>query len=159
MASRFLYRTQTLPAKLEDVYNFFSDPRNLGEITPPFLNFTILTPSPIEVNEGTIIEYRLSLHGFKLKWVSKISAWNPPYYFIDEQIQGPYKSWVHEHIFESSSGKTIVNDKVSYEVPGKFMEPLIHRLFVQPDLMRIFNYRTETLDQIWENKARNQNDS
>ena len=106
MASRFLYRTQTLPAKLEDVYNFFSDPRNLGEITPPFLNFTILTPSPIEVNEGTIIEYRLSLHGFKLKWVSKISAWNPPHYFIDEQIKGPYKSWVHEHIFESSNDST-----------------------------------------------------
>ena len=152
MTNRFLNRTQILAAQLDDVFDFFSNPHNLEKITPAFLNFNIQTSEQIEVAEGTLIAYKLSLHGFKLKWISRISAWNPPHYFVDEQVKGPYKKWVHEHIFEDSNGKTIVQDKVSYQVPGGILEPLIHRLFVEQDLVKIFDFRAKVLAEIWDKK-------
>ena len=131
-----------LPRPLSDVFPFFAAAENLEVLTPPFLNFQILTPKPIIMAVGTRIQYRLKLHGIPVRWESEITGWNPPYFFSDDQLRGPYRRWHHEHAFEEKDGGTLVRDNVEYAVPGG---ALINRFFVAPDLRRIFAYRTATL--------------
>lgn len=134
-----------VPATPEDVFSFFADPFNLDELTPASLRFEILTPAPIEVREGTVIDYRLSIHRIPLRWRSLITSWEPPHRFVDEQVRGPYRYWRHEHLFSERAGGTLIRDHVRYSSPGRILEPILHRLFVRPDLERIFRYRTAHL--------------
>lgn len=135
-----------LPKPVEEVFPFFADARNLERITPPWLHFEILTPDPIEMRPGTIIDYRLRLRGIPLRWRSEITVWEPPHRFVDEQRRGPYRLWVHEHLFSRHNGGTLARDVVRYSVPGG---DVVHRLFVAPDLNRIFEYRRRELQKIF----------
>ena len=140
-----LHREQWLPRTIEEVFPFFADAGNLERITPPWLHFQIIDP-PGNLGKGTRIDYRLRIHGFPVRWQSEITAWEPPYRFIDEQTQGPYRLWVHEHTFESKDGGTMIRDHVRYAVPGG---TLIQKFLVAPDLERVFSYRLERLREIW----------
>lgn len=131
-----------LPRRREEVFDFFGDALNLQAITPPFLNFTVLTPAPIEMRAGTLIDYKLRVRGIPLRWRTLISAWEPPCRFVDEQLRGPYRQWIHEHTFEEREGGTLAKDFVRYAVPGG---ALIERLFVRRDVEAIFAYRTKRL--------------
>ncbi|WP_298863153.1 SRPBCC family protein [uncultured Gimesia sp.] len=133
-----------IPHSITEVFDFFAQPQNLEALTPPWLNFQIITPLPINVSEGALIDYRLKLHGFPIKWKTKITDWKPPYRFVDTQLKGPYRLWQHEHTFQESAGGTLVTDKVQYSVLGG---PLINWLVVQKDVEQIFNYRLEQLRQ------------
>lgn len=137
-----LHREVLLPRDLSEVFSFFADPANLERITPPWLAFRILTPLPIEMREGIRIDYRIRLRGIPLGWTSEITVWDPPHRFVDTQVRGPYRTWIHEHEFRPAAGGTLVTDRVRYEAPGG---PLVHRFLVRPDVERIFSYRTERL--------------
>lgn len=137
--SYLLTATLVLGRPIHDVFRFFSEATNLDSITPPWLRFKILTPQPIAMQGGTLIDYSLHLHSFPVKWRSRIEDWKPDEGFIDVQVKGPFKYWRHEHRFRPlEDGRTLVEDQVKYRVPGGWP---IHRLFVRRDLLRIFNYR------------------
>lgn len=131
----------------DEVFAFFADARNLERITPPFLNFEVLTPAPIDMREGTLIDYRLRVRGLPLRWQSKITVWDPPHRFVDEQVRGPYKRWNHEHRFTETESGTRCEDIVDYSVPLDF---IMHPLFVGPDVKRIFAYREAQLTQLFQ---------
>lgn len=131
-----------LPHPLETLFPFFADAGNLETLTPRWLRFEILPPLPIRMHKGTLIEYRLRLHGIPLRWQSEITAWEPPQRFVDEQRRGPYRQWIHEHTFTERNGGTEVCDFVRYSVPGGC---LVDFLFVRRDVRRIFEYRTRQL--------------
>ena len=90
---------------------------------------------------GTFIDYKLRLHGIPVHWRTEITEWEPPHRFVDRQIRGPYRQWIHTHTFEEKDGGTLVRDRVQYSVPGGWLEPLIHRLFVARNVAEIFRYR------------------
>lgn len=136
-----------LPRPLSEVFPFFADARNLQRITPPWLSFEVLTPAPIEMRPGTRIDYRLRVHGVPLRWQSEITAWEPPYRFVDEQRRGPYRLWHHEHTFREQNGGTLCGDVVQYASRGGPLRPLIEALFVRRDVDRIFRYRREVLER------------
>ena len=136
-----------LVAPLDAVFGFFSNARNLEVLTPPWLRFRVLTEGEISMSRGTQIDYRLRLRGVPLRWRSEVTAWEPPHRFVDEQVIGPYRSWIHEHRFEvekrpGRGAVVIASDEVHYQAPGGW---LVNRLFVEPDLRRIFSYRTARL--------------
>lgn len=137
-----LRSTLWLPRPIDEVFEYFAEAENLERLTPPWLGFQIVTPTPIEMAAGTQIAYRLSLHGIPLRWDSEITAWEPPYRFVDVQRRGPYRLWEHEHRFTEQGGGTLVTDHVRYAVLGG---RLIQRLFVAPDLRKIFAYRRAVL--------------
>lgn len=145
---RGYYRLETalwLPRSLDEVFDFFSDPFRLEDITPPWLHFQILTPGPFTIHAGTLIDYRLSWHGIPLRWRTEIAVWESPVRFVDRQLIGPYNWWYHEHIFRPEREGTRVIDRVDYAVPGG---ALVHRWFVQGDLRRIFEFRTRRLREL-----------
>jgi ligand-binding SRPBCC domain-containing protein len=130
---------------IDEVFDFFSRAENLESITPPWLEFKISTPAPIEMRTGALIDYRLRLHGIPIKWRTEIESWEPPYRFTDQQLRGPYKRWFHEHTFESlGPSRTLAKDRVHY-IPR--FGSLVHKFFVKPDLVKIFTYRQEQLLQ------------
>ena len=131
-----------LPRSIDEVFDFFSDAHNLERLTPPTLRFEILTPSPIRMTTGTMIDYKLRLRGIPVRWQSEITVWEPPHRFVDEQRRGPYRMWKHEHTFVESGGGVLAKDRVTYAVPGG---ALINTLFVARDVRNIFDYRAERL--------------
>jgi len=138
-----LFETELwLPVPREKVFPFFADARNLETITPPWLNFRILTPGEIPMRVGTLIDYQLRIHGWPVCWRTQITGWNPPANFCDEQLRGPYRLWRHTHTFTPQANGTLCEDRVEYAVPGG---GLINRLFVRRDVEKIFAYRAEVL--------------
>lgn len=135
-----------VPKPRSEVFPFFANAENLERITPPFLHFQILTPRPIEMRRGTLIDYKISLHGIPIRWRTEITVWEPPFRFVDTQLRGPYREWIHEHTFEERGGETVCRDRVDYKVPGG---ALIHRLFVERDVRTIFSYRRDVLLEIF----------
>ena len=143
LANEFRLNSEILLNRnLDEVFAYFSDAKNLEELTPPFLNFKIITPTPIEMKEGAIIDYKIIVRFLPIYWRTLINVWNPPHLFVDEQIKGPYRYWIHQHSFEAQGEKTLVRDYVRYQVFGG---KIVHKLFVEPDLVKIFSYRQEKL--------------
>jgi ligand-binding SRPBCC domain-containing protein len=137
-----LERKLVVPSRLKEVFPFFADPSNLEHLTPRFLRFQIVTPVPLEMCAGAIIDYRLRIRGILIKWQSEITAWEPPLRFVDEQRRGPYRTWIHEHLFRECGAETEIVDNVQYEVLGG---RLVNRLFVQRELEKIFDFRHKAL--------------
>jgi ligand-binding SRPBCC domain-containing protein len=137
---------QFLPQGLDTVFAFFADAYQLETLTPPWLHFAVLTPAPIPMKQGTLIDYRLKLHGIPMKWQSRIEIWEPPLRFIDFQTRGPYRRWHHEHQFEATEGGTICSDIVDYAVPGG---SLVERWFVRPDILKIVSFRWNRLAELF----------
>ncbi|HEY0305156.1 MAG TPA: SRPBCC family protein [Longimicrobiales bacterium] len=130
----------TLPLPVDQVFAFFAAAENLQNITPPELGFRIITPAPVRIEQGAVIDYRLGLFGLSFGWQTEITAWRPPHEFVDTQLRGPYAQWIHRHKFEQRGSETHIEDEVRYRLPvpvlGEVALPLI-RL----QLKRIFNYR------------------
>lgn len=140
-----LKQQQILPRPRAEVFEFFADAHNLEKITPDFLSFQILTTGPIEMKPGTIIDYSLRLFGMPLYWKTRIEVFEPETCFVDSQLQGPYRSWVHLHEFEDVEQGTLMRDIVSYELPFGPLGTLARTLFIQKTLARIFDYRRQTV--------------
>lgn len=136
-------RTRLVVGKpLEETFAFFADAGNLQRLTPSWLSFSILTPLPIDMRQGTIIDYRLRLYGFPLKWRTIIEVWDPPHRFVDVQAKGPYLLWRHTHTFTPVPEGTAVEDRVEYRVFGG---KLVDAIFVRRDLLRIFTHRQQAI--------------
>lgn len=132
-----------------EVFAFFADAGNLEAITPPWLHFHIETPRPIDMRQGALIDYRLRIRGVPIRWKTEITAWDPPHRFVDEQLSGPYRLWIHEHVFEEDGDGTIVEDHVRYAVPFGPLGSLANRLLVARDLRAIFGYREARLREVF----------
>ena len=130
----------------EQLFEFFADAFQLETITPPWLHFSVESPRPIDMHAGTLIDYKLRLHGLPIRWRSKISDWEPPFQFVDEQVKGPYRYWYHLHTFDETARGTLIRDVVHYAVPCGF---ITHPLLVRRDLTKIFGFRREKMSHIF----------
>jgi len=133
-------------APLEEVFPFFAQPENLAAITPPSLGFRLLTPTPVAMKEGAVIDYVVHIAGLPLRWRSLITCYEPPHRFVDEQILGPYSFWHHTHTFgPASGGGTELGDVVRYALPFGPFGDLAHALAVRRQLDGIFAFRRRVM--------------
>lgn len=143
MARDYQLQTRLFVARdLDTTFRFFADAGNLQRLTPPWLDFSILTPGPIPMHAGALIDYQLRVHGIPIRWRTEIAEWQPPHRFVDRQLRGPYRLWHHTHTFTPVAGGTVVEDTVRYR---PFGGALVHRLFVRRDLEGIFTFRQEQI--------------
>ncbi len=138
-----------IPYTTEEVFPFFSEARNLEKITPPWLNFRILKVSTPEIQEGTLIDYKLRIKGVPARWRTRISAWNPIDSFVDEQLKGPYKLWHHTHKFIPMKNGTLMTDKVVYQMPFGILGDFVRLVLVHRDIKTIFGYRSKVIESLF----------
>ncbi|MGA1385199.1 MAG: SRPBCC family protein [Flavobacteriaceae bacterium] len=145
-----LHTKQKLPISVEEAWGFFSDPKNLKEITPPYMGFDILSGADRKVYAGQIIRYTVKpLLGLKLNWVTEITHVAPGQFFVDEQRFGPYTFWHHKHFLHSIESGVEMEDWVHYKLPMGPLGQWAHALFVRRQLQGIFDYRTEKLNSLF----------
>lgn len=150
-----LRRVQRFAIPRERVFAFFADAHNLEAITPPFLNFHVVTPTPIDMRAGTLIDYHLRLFGVPFRWRTEIESFDAPRRFVDRQLCGPYALWHHTHTFETVAAsrdgepeQTEMTDVVRYRLPLGPLGWAAHALFVRRTLRRIFDYRAEKIREL-----------
>lgn len=144
-----LKREQFIMSDRESVFSFFKLPENLEKITPSEVGFVILTPKPIKMHIGTVLDYTINLFGFKVRWTTLISEYDEPYGFIDIATKSPYSFWHHQHSFQETAEGTIMTDEVTYALPFGFLGRIIHNLWVKKRLEFIFDYRQKIIDSIY----------
>lgn len=144
-----LARSQRVPRPLPEVFAFYANAENLEVLTPRFLRFRILSPTPIEMRAGARIDYQLTLFGVPLRWRTRITAWEPGVRFVDEQESGPYASWRHTHTFEADGDGTLIHDHVAYALPFGALGTLAHRLVIRRTLGRIFDFRHDAVARVF----------
>jgi uncharacterized protein (TIGR01777 family) len=137
--------SQFIPAPLDKVFDFFSEAKNLEKITPPWLGFKIVSTSTPTIKSGTVIEYKLSLHGVPIRWKSKILEYKKNESFVDLQLKGPYSYWHHTHSFKEVSGGTLMRDRVLYRLPMGSLGRIFAGPFIASDVKKIFDYRTHAI--------------
>ena len=147
MTTHELEFKQIINKDINEVFSFFSKPENLSLITPKRLDFRILTPSPIKMKQGQLIDYTIRILGKKIRWRTLITEYECPVRFIDQQLKGPYSMWHHTHEFKNVDGGVEIIDTVRYVVPFGFIGNIVNILFIKPDLMRIFKYRYKIIDK------------
>lgn len=145
MRSHVIRREQVLPGTPDQVFPFFADARNLEAITPPLLRFEVVTPGDIPLRVGTLIQYRLTLHGVGVNWLTSIQDWDPPHRFVDVQVRGPYALWHHVHEFEPHPDGTLMRDVVHYAIGFGPIGELARRAFVARDVEAIFDFRRDAV--------------
>lgn len=149
MKEYVLERQQLLPAGIDRAFDFFSKAENLEAITPAFLNFEITTPTPIEMEVGTLIRYKLRLRGIPIRWLTRIDEWNPPHGFIDRQLRGPYALWHHTHTFAAvDDHHTSMTDRVRYGLPLGPLGMIAREVLVKRNLDRIFDHRRAKIEEM-----------
>jgi len=140
-----LFFEQQVARPRPEVFDFFSRAENLEVLTPPWLNFKILDVKPQPVQQGTLINYSLRVHGVPLRWTSEIVEWEPPHHFVDLQLRGPYKLWRHEHRFEERDGGTLISDTINLALPLGLLGQLAYKIKAKSDIEEIFTFRKEKI--------------
>ena len=143
-----LHRRHWVPRALPETFEFFEQPRNLPLITPPWLDFRILTPGPIVMARGLTIDYHVRVLGMRTHWRSLISEYDPPRSFRDVQVIGVYRLWDHRHRFWRENEGTVIEDVVVYEPPYGPLGALANRLFIDRQLRDIFDYRRRRIEEL-----------
>ena len=145
---RRLVTEQVLPISLAEAWDFFSTPKNLNDITPPHLQFEMMSGHESEMHEGQILVYRIRLlAGFKRAWVTEIKSVEFQRQFVDEQRFGPYRFWHHRHTFEETAEGVRMTDIIHYDVGFGVIGALVDRAYVTPTVRMIFSYREQTLSK------------
>jgi uncharacterized protein (TIGR01777 family) len=147
-ANRF-ESVQWIPRPVDEAFAFFSDEKNLERITPPWLSLRVLGKSTAEIRSGTLIKYRLKLHGAPLEWHSLIDRWEPGKMFRDVQAKGPYSRWAHEHHFVPVAGGTLIKDSVRYGLPLGVLSEMVAGHWVSRDIRAIFEYRKQAIEALF----------
>ena len=146
-----LESNQFINKPIEEVFQFFSKPENLSVITPAKLGFKILSPNPIKMEVGRLIDYNIYLLGIPIHWRTLITDYEPPNIFVDQQIKGPYAMWHHTHTFHKVKGGVEIKDRVVYSIPFGFLGRLLNYLWIKRDLNNIFLHRKKVIDKLFEN--------
>jgi ligand-binding SRPBCC domain-containing protein len=138
---------QVIPATMDVVWKFFSNPGNLNKLTPGDVGFNITSPPSDHMYAGQIITYRIKLFPlYSVNWVTEITQVKDRHFFIDEQRFGPYAMWHHEHIFEAAANGVLMTDRITLKLPYGIFGRMAYPIFIKKKLTNIFQFRRDSVD-------------
>lgn len=141
---------QKIPIDLSEAWEFFSNPKNLGAITPSELNFNIISGADTKAYPGQIIEYKVTpLPFYSASWVTEITYVEKEHYFVDEQRYGPYAFWHHKHFFKQIPGGVEMKDIVDFKIPFGILGKIFLKRMIHKELTKIFKYRNDKLVELF----------
>ena len=146
-------RALVVPAGVEHTFSYFSEPRNLPQITPPWLRFTVVRCPVDGISAGCEIEYTIAWLGVTMPWTTRITQYERDARFVDTQERGPYKRWWHEHRFQATAGGTLMSDRIEYEMPFGVLGGVAHAVFVRRQLRQILDYRARRAAELFPSVA------
>lgn len=150
MKTYILQRQQSIKRPLHEVFDFFSKPENLARLTPRSMGFQMLTPGPIEMKDGAVIDYTITFYGQDLRWTTLITLFDRPHKFVDVQLKGPYSFWHHTHTFTATQEGTSITDEVRYTMPFGVLGRIAHALVVRRQLDKIFAFRQQQISALFQ---------
>ena len=118
-------RASGSPGARAEVFAFFTESSNLALITPASFRLRVVD-GPRALSTGAVVDLRLSWLGVPMRWRAFVREWDPPYRFIDVQLQGPCARWEHRHRFLEERGGTWVDDRVTYRLRSGRWERRAH---------------------------------
>jgi len=147
---RLLY-TQKIPAGIDEVWDFFSNPENLVKITPEEMHMRILNKEDVgSLYPGMTISYKLyPFFDFPVRWSTEIQTVDRPHEFSDEQKSGPYEFWRHRHLFSELPDGVEMTDIIEYKIPFGFFGEMLDNLLIQSRLEYVFSYRRKKIEEIF----------
>ena len=141
-----LHSEITIKTDLDTAWDFIGSPKNLDLITPDDMVFEIVSDPPEEMHEGLLVEYRVGIPVLgKQTWLSELKHIRDRHSFVDEQLVGPYKLWLHYHEITKVEDGVLFVDYVNYIMPFGPFGAITHAIYVKRQINRIFNYRTEAM--------------
>jgi len=146
----YVYKQQQKIGKpLADLFPFFEKPENLSLLTPKWLSFKIKSKEPLSMKEGARFEYTIKLFGIPMHWETLITKYEPPFQFVDEQLKGPYKVWIHTHSFIENNEQVLMTDEVKYDLYGGFLKGIINHFFIKHSIKQIFRFRKAAITEFF----------
>ena len=143
-----LHSEITIKTDLDTAWDFIGSPKNLDLITPDDMIFEIVSDLPEEMHEGLLVEYRVGIPILgKQNWLSELKHIRERHSFVDEQLVGPYKLWLHYHEISKVEDGVRFVDHVNYIMPFGPLGEIARAIYVKRQLKRIFDYRTEAMIQ------------
>ena len=122
------------------VYAWHEKPMAFQRLLPPWEEIEVIAP-PQKIENGSEVVTRMKVGPAKINWVAKHFDVNPPHKFCDEQIEGPFASFRHQHIFDEAPQGTKMIDRVDYELPLGQLGSALGTHFTESRLERLFSYR------------------
>lgn len=149
MSHTQIIRKQILKSDLTTVWEFICSPSNLEKITPKSMSFNITSHNKDEeMYAGMIITYKVTpVLNIPMNWMTEITQVKEKKFFVDEQRQGPYKMWHHQHLLEEVKEGILMTDIITYIPPFGFIGKIANFIFIQKKINQIFNYRYQALEK------------
>jgi ligand-binding SRPBCC domain-containing protein len=147
MADHWIESRLTLARPRPEVFAFFADPRNLPRLTPPWVCLVLFT-SVTPLAAGAVLDGRLRWLGVPFRWRAFVREFDPPYRFVDVQLRGPFARWEHRHRFLDVEAGTLVEDRVTYRLPGGALGRVVHALGVRRQIAAAWAYRTRRIGEL-----------
>ncbi|MEZ5305957.1 MAG: SRPBCC family protein [Pyrinomonadaceae bacterium] len=132
-----------IKAKPEVVFGFHELPDAFERLVPPWENVRIIQKAEIsKIGSKAILEQ--TLFGlFRQKWVAEHTVYEPPHLFVDVQVSGPFKVWMHHHRFVEFEGGTFLRDEIEFDPGFSIIGELGAKLLILPKIEKMFAYRHE----------------
>ena len=156
MADYVLERRFWLPRPQAEVFQFFAEPRNLALVQPPGAHLRWLSAPPAALAAGAVLDFRVRVLGWPMRWRVMVREFDPPYRFVDVQLWGPFARWEHRHRFvagardegEPGIAGTWVKDRLSYGLPFGRLGNVVHALAAGRQITRLFDHRDRRLREL-----------
>ena len=142
---RFTYRTELPEHTPEEVFDWHERPGALERLTPPWADVEVLHSSG-GIRDGGRVSLRIRRGPATFRWNLRHRDYQYGKQFVDEQVEGPMRSWVHTHSFTPApNGGTIAEDDIELELPLGPAGAALGPAFVKGELGRLFRFRYQRL--------------
>jgi uncharacterized protein len=141
MAVRTFVRRTRIQAPAEQVFRWHEMPGAFEKLTPPGESVRVVAQTG-GIRDGARRELIIGRPPASLRWIATHDGYIEGRRFRDTQVRGPFRSWVHSHLFEPDGPDACyLEDRVEYKLPFGRVGAWLLGTVIERRLERLFEYR------------------